>query len=124
MKIIVSHPTGNANVRAVAREFANAGMLMEFVTSIATFPGSLLEKLSHLKPFSELQRRSFDPLLSSSTKMFPTKEVGRLLAKKAGLIGLTAHEKGIFSTDAVYRDMDYQVMKRLRSGRLKGLDDV
>lgn len=113
MKILMSHPTGNANVRAAAGGFSKADILAEFNTTIATFPGSILNKLSGFGPLSELRRRSFDPVLEHVTKIFPWREVGRIAASKAGIQRLTKHEAGIFSIDAVYQSMDRRVMKRI-----------
>lgn len=114
MKIVMSHPTGNANVRAIAKELAYRGILAEFNTTIATFPGSFLDKVSRLGPLSELRRRSFDPLLEVVTKSHPWLEFGRIAASKANIRGLTHHEKGLFCVDSVYRNMDRRVGKKLQ----------
>lgn len=102
MKILLSHPTGNANVRSVLKGLVNANILDSFYTSLACYPNSMLESLSKLSMFSELQRRKFDPSIEPYTHTYPIKEIGRILSSKFGIKGLTKHEKGFFSIDAVY----------------------
>lgn len=109
MQIIFSHPTGNANVRAALNGFLNAGLLKEFHTTIASFPGTPLERLSRLPLFAELNRRSFNGALKKITKSSPWTESGRLLALKSGITSLTRHETGFCSVDAVYRRLDKKV---------------
>ena len=113
MAIILSHPTGNANVRAAARGLAQAGLLTEFHTSIASFPGNILDKLAHFGPLSELRRRQFDPMLERNTRMWPWKEVIRLTSTRLGFSSLITHETGRFSVDAVYHSLDKRVARRL-----------
>src|SRR5690554_5290067 len=114
--IVLSHPTGNANVRAVMAGFANAKILSEFHTSLAVFPGHFLERLYSYGPLNEILRRSFDPTIRSLTKTYPYREIGRLLAIKAGFAALTKHENGIFSIDAVYNSLDKYTSRRLNLG--------
>ena len=124
MKILMSHPTGNANVHAAALGFSNAGILGELNTAIAMFPGTLLDRLSKIGFLSQLRRRRFDPALQDVTKIFPWNEIGRLLASKAGIQGLIKHEDGIFCIDAVYQSIDRQVMKRLNKAYRRGIQAV
>jgi glycosyltransferase involved in cell wall biosynthesis len=104
--IILSHPTGNANVRAAASGLNNAGILKEFHTSFACFPRNLLDKLSKIGPLAEIGRRSYDPALAPLTKMWPWLEIGRLLAIRMGIKSLIQHETGPFSVDASYQGQD------------------
>lgn len=113
MKIILSHPTGNENVRAVAMGLQNAGMLAEFYTSIASFPGDWLDKFGNIGPLSEIRRRQFDSKLKPYTQVYPWLEAGRLIASKLGLKKLTRKEKGIFSIDAIFKNQDKRVAKYL-----------
>jgi glycosyltransferase involved in cell wall biosynthesis len=125
MKIIMSHPTGNANVRAVANGLEQAAMLAAFHTTVATFPGSLLERLSAIGPFGELKRRQFDAALQAKTQMWPWREIGRTVALKAGFSRLVTHETGMFCVDAVYRSLDERVAATLpRASAQKAADAV
>lgn len=122
MKILISHPTGNANVRAVLKGFYENKILSVFYTSIACFPNSFLDKLSKIPKFSEIKRRQFEPILKPYTKMFMFKELGRLVASKIGLSIVTSHERGYFSIYSVYQYIDFKVSKALK--KHKNLDAV
>lgn len=124
MKLILSHPTGNSNVRAAAKGFAKANLLGEFDTTIANFHGSYLDKLSNLRSFSEIKRRSYDISLKPFTQTFPFFETGRLLSSKLGLKNLILDEKSRFSIDSVYSSLDKHVSLKLKSLQKKGIDSV
>lgn len=111
--VIISHPTGNANVRAAVAGLADADILSEFHTAIASFPGSTLDRLGGIGPLSEIRRRAFEARLQPFTRTWPWYELGRLAAAKAGLKNLIKHETGLFSVDAVYHNMDSRLTKRL-----------
>lgn len=117
MKIILSHPTGNANVRAISQAMANAGLLNKFYTSIAIFENSFLFKLGYFKPFKELHRRCFASVIKPHSYSRPYRELGRNLAQKLKLKQALVHEKGIFSIDQVYRDLDTYVSKNLKNSK-------
>ncbi|ACU59859.1 glycosyltransferase family 4 protein [Chitinophaga pinensis] len=113
--VIISHPTGNANLRAAVAGLADAGILSEFHTAIASFPGSAFGRLAGFGPLSEIKRRGYEPRLEAYTRLHPWHELGRLAATKAGFKSLTRQEKGMFSVDAVYHAMDRRVAARLKS---------
>ncbi len=113
-KIIFSHPTGNANVRAALDGMHEAGVLERFYTSIACFPGNIFDKLGRISALSEFRKRAFAPYLQAYTETAPFKELSRLAASKAGFKSLTRHEKGMFSIDAIYHAMDSLVAKDIR----------
>ncbi|BAU55374.1 glycosyltransferase family 4 protein [Mucilaginibacter gotjawali] len=112
--LIISHPTANQNVRAAVKGLVDAGVEIQFNTSVAAFPGSFIHQLSRLPGFSEIRRRTFDPSFRYSTQTNPFKEVARMVASKAGLRSLTKHETGMFSIDAVYQSLDHKVSKVVR----------
>lgn len=113
MKIVFSHPTGNANVRAAATGVQRDGIIESFQTAISVFPGGAWDRISSLPGMGELQRRRFDAGLKKYSKNFPWLEGGRLLASKFGIHSLTAHERGLFCIDAVYRAHDRWVARSL-----------
>ncbi len=112
MKILFSHPTGNANVRAAAKGFAEAGLLDQFYTCIAAFPNSWIDKLGQIPGFGEIKRRRFDPVLKPYTEMVPYREMGRLLSSKFGLSSFLTHETGLFCIDQVYNHLDKHIAKK------------
>lgn len=112
MKIIVSHPTGNANVRAAINAFAQHNMLAKFNTTLATYSSAKWLKLIPSSLRSELLRRSYEidkKLIQSS----PFREIGRLGFQKIGYKKLTRHEYGKFSVDAVYHSLDKAVATKI-----------
>lgn len=109
MRVLVSHPTGNANVRAVLAGFSAAGMLGEFHTSLAAFPGNIWSRLG-----SEFRRRSFDASLRSLTVQHPWRELTRMIAGKLKWNSLVRHETGAFCIDAIFHAQDWAVANRLR----------
>ncbi|HSI69945.1 MAG TPA: glycosyltransferase family 4 protein [Gillisia sp.] len=113
MKIILSHPTGNANVREVADALARAGLLEKFYTCIAFFQNTFSNILSEYGPFKEFRRRTLNSNLKPFTCTRPFKELGRLASQKLGYQYALAHEKGIFCIDRVYQDLDSHVSKNL-----------
>src|SRR5450432_3408035 len=93
MKLVFSHPTANANVRAVCLGLSKAGILDSFYTSIANFPGTSLDLLSRFPPFSELSRRRFDPELKTETHIWPWLELGRLLSDRKSTRLNSSHDQ-------------------------------
>lgn len=114
MKIILHHPTGNANVREVAKGMQKKGILVFFYTSIAVFPESILYRIGLISPLKELHKRIFDPILESKTKMIPWMEIGRLISIKFGFKKLLRHEMGVLCIDAIYQNIDKKVASKLR----------
>lgn len=123
MKILLSHPTGNANVRGVAASMLAANVLAKFYTSIATNP-SLLKFLPKTRIARELSRRSFDPMILPFIQTYPWYEVGRLFSLKAGFENFTQAEVGKFSIDNIYRTLDKRVASKLHSEAEKGVTAV
>jgi glycosyltransferase involved in cell wall biosynthesis len=123
-KVIFSHPTGNANVRAALNGLSEAGILARFFTSIACFPDNTYDKLSRISGFSEFKKREFDSRLQSITKTKPFKELTRLAAMKAGVRSLVKHETGMFSIDAVYTSMDRYVAKQIKNANPENISAV
>lgn len=124
MSVVFSHPTGNANVRAAANGLADAALLAEFHTTIAVFPGGVLDCLGALRPLAEFRRRRFDSGLRQYTHAWPWFEAGRLLASRTSFSQLTRHEKGIFSIDAVYRNLDKRVGAGIQRASRRGAQAV
>lgn len=112
--ILLSHPTGNANVQQAALALSEAGLLEEFWTCVAWNPDASLSRFLPAKLRQQLDRRALPEPLRGRTRLRPVRELARHLCERAGLSGLTRHEHGIFSVDSVYRALDHSVAHRVR----------
>lgn len=103
--ILLSHPTGNANVRAVLEALDRADLLAKFLTTLAWSGNSPL--LQALPPNSRAQmaRRGYD-LPHYKIKIYPARETVRLLAEKLQLHSLTRHAGAWAGLDKVGRELD------------------
>jgi starch synthase len=111
--ILLSHPTGNANVREAARAMNEAGLLSEFWTSVSWNQERLLNRVLPRSMTRELERRAFPHLGRRQLHHHPWVEFGRLAARQLNLASLLRHEGGRLSVDAVYRSLDSRVADRL-----------
>ncbi len=103
--ILLSHPTGNENVRQALTAFDEAGLLGEFWTTLSWNPGGFIHRLLPRRFRELLQRRSYLKSLRNRTHTVPFREIGRLLGDT-------------FSMDAVASSLDAKV-----AGRLRKIDD-
>jgi glycosyltransferase involved in cell wall biosynthesis len=112
--LLFSHPTGNANVRAVLTGLFEAEFLKEFHTTVASYPGNIWDKIGRTNWGNDFNRRKFDERLELLTVQHPFRELGRIAANRLNLRQLTRHEIGFFSIDAVNRTLDKTVARYLR----------
>lgn len=112
--INLSHPTGNANVRAVLKALVKKGMLDSFTTTLASYPESFLHKLGLSSLLKDFDRRSYDTEIHPYIQDYPYPELVRLAANKFNIKTLTRHEQGTFSVDAVYRYLDKKTAQSIR----------
>jgi glycosyltransferase involved in cell wall biosynthesis len=124
MKVLISHPTGNAFFRAAAEGLLDAGMLGGLYTTVATFPGNIFDRMGYFRSFVDFNRRQYDPALRPFTETSPWLELGRMAAAKAGFKKLTRNETAIFSIDAVYQSLDRRVASSLKHNVKQGLNAV
>ena len=120
MKVVLYHYTGNANIRAAAHGLMKENLLSEFHLAITSFPGSLLDSIGGIEPFSEIRRRRLDRALKPYVKTWPLREFGRHFALKAHLLKLTNHEDGIFSNDQVNWNIEKKVAATLKYAAKNG----
>lgn len=98
--IWLSHPTGNANVRAALEALDSADMLDCFHTCLGISQDNQNGISSRL-----LAQRRF-PIAAEKIATRPGREAMRLLLQKSGLFNsLYAHEVGRFSVDRIYQDL-------------------
>jgi glycosyltransferase involved in cell wall biosynthesis len=105
-RVIASHPTGMAAVRQVMLALADANILEEFHTTIATFDKNLLGRMSGLPGFGELRRRAFPQVLERFTRTHPWREAVRLASLRLGWTSLVQRERGWASIERVYAGID------------------
>jgi glycosyltransferase involved in cell wall biosynthesis len=113
MQVVVSHPTGNRNVRAIIDGMFRAQMLAEFNTTLATNPDSSFLKILPAALQNELLRRTFS-LPIHKICSHPWWELARMALPKIGLKHFAEHEHKFASIDAVYKKLDQATSGRLR----------
>jgi glycosyltransferase involved in cell wall biosynthesis len=122
--VLVSHPTGNANVRAVLRAVGNGGRLDSFWTALALPPRWLDAPFLGERARRELGRRAFPEAPWARTRMRPLREAVRLGAARLGWSGLVRHETGWASVDRVYRQLDRAVAAHLAGPAARAVQAV
>ena len=88
MSILVSHPSGNANVRQLALGLANAGLLSEVATGLALRQPPSPRWPAPLR--RELARRQWPPAVAPLLRPDPGPELLRLLLERQPLLAGTA----------------------------------
>jgi starch synthase len=111
-KILVVHPTGNQNSKAVSRGLAVADSLHAFITAIH-FNSNKWNWLPS-KLVAEIKRRDFSEIETPIISGSPFREALRLLASKLKLNLLTKHEIGFASVDNIYHATDRFASKYLK----------
>ena len=113
-KVIVSHPTGNANVTAVVSALQEEELLAAFFTCIHWRPESALARLAPRAIRSMFERRARIQLPEHLVRTRPLRELARNLYIRAGKKHRIADARHRFSIDGVYRDLDSYVARCLR----------
>ncbi len=104
--ILLAHPFGNANVRALLAALEREKALAKFVTSLGWSGESSLA--------ARLPRRGYD-LPGEKIHAAPLRELVRLLAARAGARRLIEHERGWASIDRVWQGVDAEAARWLRA---------
>ncbi len=103
---LVVHPTGNTYVRQDLQALHEAGLLTRYLTGVGFSRDSIWAKWpSPVGLRAELRRRSY-ALPKNLIRAWPGRDLVRLLAARAGWTGLTKHETGWASVDAVFQALD------------------
>ena len=112
--IILSHPTGNFNVRMTAKALYELGLLEEFNTCIS-LPGNnpIVNRLGeNIK--AEYFRRVFTEIPESIQFSYPYREFLRQVFTRSGLVQASIQELHPLSVYSVYKSFDRQVARRLK----------
>ncbi|WP_281337162.1 glycosyltransferase family 4 protein [Flavobacterium eburneipallidum] len=124
MKVLVSHPTLNANSKNLVTGLLKNNLIYKLFTAIAIFQGQLLYKLASNPKLKDLKRRSLSQSWQPYTRSKSFYEFGRLLASKLKLEFLLTHEKGFFCIDKVYENHDKWVSRNLSKAKKEGIKGV
>jgi glycosyltransferase involved in cell wall biosynthesis len=103
--ILLVHPFGNANVRAVLAALDRSDRLAKFVTTLGWSNTSPILKAGREKLRAEMMRRGYD-LPHYKIRTHPVREIVRQLATKFRFDSLTKHETGWASIDRVWMELD------------------
>jgi alpha-maltose-1-phosphate synthase len=119
---LLSHPTGNQNMRHTALALREAQSLAEVWTCLAVDSGSPLLSVMPRGMRDELLRRSFPADLTARLHTRPWREAARLATRRLGWSAASKHETGWCSVDEVYRDLDRHIARRIAA--IDGLSAV
>jgi glycosyltransferase involved in cell wall biosynthesis len=124
MKLVVSHPTLNANAKNLVIGLLKNKLLVRLFVAVAIFPNQVLYRLGNISKLKDLKRRRLDegwqPFVSSK----PFFEFGRLLASKLNFTRLLMHETGFFCTDRIYQKHDNWVASHLIQYKKQGVTGI
>lgn len=112
--IILSHPTGNENVRQAAVAFAEANLLELFFTTINWNSGSAFDRILPPGLRESFRRRSFPEMVRCRTRSQPAREAARLFFGAMHLPVWSEHEHGFLSIDAISAALDRTVAAEIR----------
>src|SRR5438477_9711327 len=118
--IILSHPTGNENVRQTALAFAEANLLEQFFITINWNPGSAFDRILPQRLRESFRRRSFPEVVRHRARSHPTREAMRLFFGAMHLPLWSEHERGYLSIEAISAALDRAVAAEVgKNGRCK-----
>lgn len=112
--VLLSHPTGNQNVRNALRSLIEHDMLAEFWTAISWNPESRWNRVLPASVRAKLARRVFEDALGERVKCVPSREIVRLGARFFPLGNLLSSGERPFSVIGMFRHFDATVARRLR----------
>ena len=112
--VLISHPTGNQNVRNALSSLVEHHMLAEFWTTVAWNPESKWNRLVPSRLESQLGRRAFAEAPRERVKCVPSREIVRLGVRSSPLERLLCSGERPFSIIGMYRHFDGRVARRLR----------
>jgi starch synthase len=111
--VLISHPTGNQNVRNALRCLDENGMLAEFWTTIAWDPESRWNSFLTMGLRALLARRAFAKVPKNRVRSVPWREIVRLGARPQFLRNLLCSGERPFSIIGMYRHFDSKVARHV-----------
>ncbi|KAA6465385.1 glycosyltransferase family 4 protein [Acidobacteria bacterium AB60] len=118
MAVLMSHPTGNQNVRNALRALSERGMLAEFWTAFAWNPRSAWNKWLPETIRRQCARRVFEEAPRELMHCVPMRELIRLAARSTPVEDLLCSHERPCSVIGVYRHFDARVARRLRKSQV------
>lgn len=116
-RILISHPTGNQNVRNAVASLAEQQMLAEFWTTVAWRPEPAWNRLLPSGIRTLLERRSYSEISREGIRCVSLREIIRLGAGLTPFKQILTSGERPFSVIGVYRHFDSKVALRLASLR-------
>lgn len=112
--VLLSHPTGNQNVRNTLRSLFDHELLAEFWTTIFWDPESPWNRLLPAGMRAQLARRSFTEAPARKIKCVPWREIARLAARPLPFGDLLSSGERPFSIIGMCRHFDGHVARRVQ----------
>jgi glycosyltransferase involved in cell wall biosynthesis len=116
-RVLLSHPTGNQNVRNALKSLAEQEMLAEFWTTIAWNAESRWNRMLPPRIRTVLERRAYPDVPRERVRCVPLREMVRLAAGVTPLNRFLTCGERPFSIIGVYRHFDGEVARRVGSLR-------
>lgn len=120
--ILVSHPTGNNNVKELIKEMDSKNMLYSFETCVAINENSSIIKILPKTIREELLRRAF-LVKKERIKQSRFREIVRIILSRTRMGNMIKNNKGPFGIDAINKELDKSVAKKLihLKGKIDGV---
>ncbi len=115
--VVLSHPTGNQNVRNALKSLVERDMLAEFWTTISWDAESPWNRLLPSSVRVQLKRRAFEDMPGNRMRCVPWREIVRLSAWSSPLTNLLCSGERPFSVIGMYRHFDGRVARNLRNSK-------
>jgi len=115
VSVVVSHPTGIRNLRALLRLLVREQWLDSFWTTVALPSPVLTSPFLPTNMRSALSRRCFSEAPWRDTRLSPSRELVRLASRGFGWSRLCGEETSWASIDSVYRGVDARVAAYLHA---------
>jgi glycosyltransferase involved in cell wall biosynthesis len=115
LRVLLSHPTGNQNVRNALEGLVEQGMLAEFWTTLTWNPESKWNRMLPSGLRAQLAKRAFPEAPRERVKCVPSREIVRLCARNSFLNDLLCSGERRFSIIGMYRNFDGKVAQRVKA---------